>query len=83
MHIVRRGVDSHMTALEQIQEISVHEKLRLIEAIWSQMAREEGNWEVPQWHEEIMEECERLIAEGQATFAEWEDGKKRIKAAIE
>ena len=83
MHVVRERVDSGMTALERIQEISVHEKLRLMEAIWDQMAREEGNWEVPQWHEEILEECGRLIAEGEATFVEWEDRKKQIKAAIE
>src|SRR5262245_38853707 len=82
LHVVRGGVDSIMTALEQVQEISVHEKLRLMEAIWDQMAREEGNWEVSQWHEEILNECARLIAEGETTFIDWENAKKRIKAAV-
>ena len=79
----RRGVDSGMTALEQIQEISFQEKLRLMEAIWEQMSREECNWEVPRWHEEILNECERLLAEGDATFIDWEDAKTHIKAAVE
>jgi hypothetical protein len=72
-----------MTALEQIQEISIHEKLRVMEAIWEQMSREEGNSEVPQWHEEIVNECERLMAEGEAILINCEDAKKRIKAAVE
>jgi len=72
-----------MTALEQVQEISFQEKFRLMEAIWDQIAREGGNSEVPQWHEEILNECERLLAEGDATFIDWEDAKARIKAAVE
>jgi len=72
-----------MTALEHVHEISFHQKLRLLEAIWDHMAREEGNWEMPQWREEIMNECERLMAESETAFIDWEDAKNGIKTAVE
>jgi hypothetical protein len=39
--------------------------------------------EVPQWHKDLLEEREGLIADGQARFIEWEDAKKQIKEALE
>ncbi len=54
-----------------------------MEAIWDEISREEENLEVPQWHKDILDERERLIAEGKAKFIDWEDAKKQIKEAIE
>jgi hypothetical protein len=72
-----------MTALEQIQQMPLHEKLLVMEAIWDDICREEDKLEVPQWHKEILDERERLITEGKAQFIDWEEAKKQIKEAIE
>ena len=72
-----------MTALEQIHQMSFHEKLLVMEAIWAEISREEENLEVPQWHKDILDQREGLIAEGKAKFIDWEDAKKQIKEAIE
>ncbi|MCI0745600.1 MAG: addiction module protein [Verrucomicrobia subdivision 3 bacterium] len=71
-----------MTALEEIHKLPFHEKLLVMEAIWDDICREEEKLEVPQWHKEILDERERLIAEGKAQFIDWEDAKKQIKEAI-
>jgi len=72
-----------MIALDQIHEMSFREKLLVMEAIWEDISREEINLETPQWHKDILDERERLMAEGKAQFLEWEDAKRQIKKAIE
>jgi Putative addiction module component len=36
---------------------------------------------VPPWHKELLDERERLVAEGKAHFIDWEDAKKQIEEA--
>ena len=61
----------------------LHEKILVMEAIWDDICREEDGLEVPQWHKDILDERDRLIAEGKARFIDWEDAKKQIKEAIQ
>lgn len=72
-----------MTVIEQIHQLPLHEKLLAMEAIWNDISREETTLEVPQWHKDILDERERLIAEGKAQFIDWEDAKKQIKQAVQ
>ena len=72
-----------MTALEQIHQMPLHEKLLVMEAIWDEIAREEKNLEVPQWHKDLLDERERMIAEGKAKFVDWEDAKQQINEATQ
>ena len=52
-----------MIALEQIHQLPLREKLLVMEAIWDDISGEEQNLEVPQWHKEVLDERERLLAE--------------------
>jgi hypothetical protein len=63
--------------------MSFREKLLMMEAIWDDISREKQNLEVPQWHKDILDERERLVAEGKAQFLEWEDAKRQIREATE
>jgi len=72
-----------VTALEQIRQMPLREKLRVMEALWDDISRAEENLEVAQWHKDILDERERLIAEGKAQFVSWEEAKKQIKKATE
>ena len=72
-----------VSAIEQIHQMPLHEKILVMEAIWDDICREEDGLEVPQWHKDILDERDRLIAEGKARFIDWEDAKKQIKEAIQ
>lgn len=72
-----------MIALEEIHQMPFREKLLVMEAIWDDISREEQNLEVPQWHKEILDERDRLVAEGKTQFLEWEDAKRQIREATE
>lgn len=72
-----------MFAIEQIHRLPLHEKLLVMEAIWEDISREDDALEVPQWHKDIIDERERLIAEDKAQFIEWEDVKSQIRQAVQ
>ena len=72
-----------MIALEQIHQLPLREKLLVMEAIWDDIFGEEQNLEVPQWHKEVLDERERLLAEGKAQFVDWEDAKRQIDEATQ
>ena len=72
-----------MIALEQIHQLPLREKLLVMEAIWDDISGEEQNLEVPQWHKEVLDERERLLAEGKAQVVDWEDAKRQIDAATQ
>ncbi len=68
-----------MTATPRLDEMSVPEKLQLMEALWQDLSRKEEIIESPEWHREVLEERERLIASGEARFIDWEQAKEEIR----
>ncbi len=71
-----------MIAVEEIHQMPLREKLFVMETIWNDLSRDERDVEVPQWHKDLLDERERLVAEDKASFVDWEDAKKQIGEAI-
>lgn len=71
-----------MIALAEIRELPLHEKLRMMEALWDGIAPSEAEVEVPQWHKDLLDEREQLILDGKATFIDWETAKQQINDSI-
>ena len=57
-----------------LNEMSVEEKLQAMEAIWMDLSREPDRIESPPWHKDVLEETERRVESGEATFSDWEKG---------
>jgi len=68
-----------MTATLRLDEMSLSEKLQLMEALWQDLSRHGEAVESPDWHREVLEERERLIASGEAKFIDWEQAKAEIR----
>lgn len=52
-----------MSATVDLQQMTVAEKLRLMEALWRDLSRED--LASPAWHGEILAERDRLTASGE------------------
>ena len=72
-----------MIAMEEIRHMPLHEKIAIMEAIWTDLSSEESAVEVPPWHKELLDQRERLVAEGKAHFIDWEVAKRQIQEATE
>ena len=63
-----------------LNEMTVAEKLRVMEAIWGDLCHRGEAIPSPAWHGEVLAERERLVAEGKASFSDWEQARARIAA---
>ena len=67
-----------MSDVVQIDRMTLAEKLRVMEALWDDLCQREENIPVAQWHQDLLDERERLIEQGKAAYLDWETAKKRI-----
>lgn len=67
-----------MSAVLNVAEMTLEEKLRAMEILWEDLSRREQDVPVPQWHKDLLDERERLVETGEAKFLDWEAAKARI-----
>ncbi|HLR04519.1 MAG TPA: addiction module protein [Pyrinomonadaceae bacterium] len=66
-----------MSTVLDIDQMTLEEKLRAMEALWDDLCRKNAV-PVPQWHKDILDERERQIEAGKAEFIDWDIAKRRI-----
>jgi hypothetical protein len=69
-----------MPATLPLNEMTVVEKLRVMEEIWDDLCHRGEAIPSPAWHGDVLAERERLVAEGNASFSDWEEARGRIAA---
>jgi hypothetical protein len=62
----------------QLDQMTLEEKLRAMEALWDDLCRRDAV-PVPQWHKDVLDHRQRLIDEGKAEFIDWETAKKELR----
>ncbi|MCR4298736.1 MAG: addiction module protein [Gallionella sp.] len=62
-----------------IENLTRTEKLRMMEAIWDDLARDLVSLSSPEWHAEALKDAERAHAENQSKFISWEVAKKMLR----
>ncbi|MCG2601113.1 MAG: addiction module protein [Achromobacter sp.] len=71
-----------MTISLPLDEMTVEEKLQLMEAIWDDLSRHADEMEPPAWHGKVLKELEAAIERGDETFEDWETAKRRIRDSL-
>ncbi|MBZ0092003.1 MAG: addiction module protein [Sulfuricellaceae bacterium] len=62
-----------------IEKLTHSEKLRMMEALWDDLARDSVTLSSPEWHAQALLEAERARAENQADFVSWDSAKKTLR----
>ena len=68
-----------MHASLPLKEMSLSEKLAAMELLWEDISRSPDAVESPAWHKEILDERRQRVAEGKATFTDWETAKRSLR----
>jgi hypothetical protein len=71
-----------MTATD-IRQMTVPDKLRLMEALWQDLSRDDAEISSPEWHGEVLAERVRLVGSGEETFMDWEVAKKLLREELQ
>ena len=61
----------------QVQRLSVDERMRLIELIWSSFTPEE--WQVPEWHKEIIDQRLKRMEEQPHPGIPWTEAREMLR----
>ncbi len=63
----------------QLKKMSRTDKLRTMEALWTDLTKNETRFESPAWHGEALQEAQRLVKAGKAKFSDWDEAKARLR----
>jgi hypothetical protein len=62
-----------------LKKMTRDEKLRTMEAIWSDLSQDEAKVKSPAWHADALQHAERSVKAGKAKFSDWDEAKQRIR----
>lgn len=69
-------------SVQDIQRLPRQEKLRLMEALWADLSREEQEYESPAWHGDALKETVVRLAAGKEQVLDWEDAKAKLRNRV-
>jgi len=71
---------STLAEIEEAAERLAHsEKLHLMETLWGDLSRKEAELASPAWHEGVLAETERRLADGREEILDWERAKAELR----
>jgi hypothetical protein len=62
-----------------LEQMSIEEKIRAMEAIWDDLCQKADSIKSPLWHGRVLAERETRLKDGDAQFIDWEEAKKQIR----
>ena len=62
-----------------LAEMTIAEKLRALEEIWSDLQSTPDEVPSPAWHTDILRAREDRVREGSSQFGDWGEAKSRIR----
>jgi hypothetical protein len=65
-----------------LNEMTIQEKLVVMEALWEDLSRSPEAIESPEWHREILDQRRQRVADGTAQFEDWETAKAKIREKL-
>lgn len=71
-----------MTISLPLKEMTIEEKLQVMEAIWDDLSHDADEVPPPAWHGKVLEALEVAIKSGEESFEDWEVAKRRIRDSI-
>ncbi len=68
-----------MSLLEQAMGLPRADKLRLMEALWTDLSLAEEELPSPKWHEAALRETEARVAAGKEQQVDWDEAKRLLR----
>jgi len=62
-----------------LSEMSIEEKLQMMEALWDDLSRNTPALASPQWHGQVLAEREAALDRDEDSFEDWQQARERIE----
>jgi len=70
-------------SIAELRQLPPDEKLRIIEALWGDLAADQSSFESPAWHQEELRKTEVDLAAGRVEVLDWSEAKKELRRRFE
>jgi putative addiction module component (TIGR02574 family) len=70
-------------SIAELRKLPADEKLKIIEALWGDVAADDEAFQSPAWHEAELRKTEADLAAGRVEMLDWEDAKKELRKRFE
>lgn len=64
-----------------LSQMSILDKLQVMEQLWNDLASDVRSVPSPTWHESVLSSRAKEVVEGTATFVDWQQAKQQIRDA--
>jgi hypothetical protein len=71
-----------MSTTLDLDQMAIEEKLHAMEELWSDLSRNQLEFQSLPWHESVLKEREERSREGLEKPIDWATGKKQIRERI-
>lgn len=70
-------------SIAELRKLPPTEKLKIIEALWSDLAENDEAFDSPAWHEDALRETDAEFAAGRVEVLDWDEAKKELRKRFE
>jgi putative addiction module component (TIGR02574 family) len=70
-------------SIAELRKLPPVEKLKIIEALWSDLAADEESLPSPAWHEQELRRTKADFKAGHLEVLDWEEAKKELRKQFE
>ena len=65
-----------------LAQMTVAEKLIVMEALWADLSERAADDAVPAWHAQVLAERERRLAAGEERVLDWDEAKRQLRREL-
>ncbi len=65
-----------------LDQMTIADKLAVMEALWADLSRRPDDLPSPDWHRDVLFERRRLVEEGKVTFVDWEKAFAELREEV-
>ena len=65
-----------------LDQMTLADKLEVMETLWADMSRNPADLPSPDWHRDVLQERKRLVDEGKLKFLDWETAIAELRNEV-
>jgi Putative addiction module component len=77
---LERRIEETMDIALPLEKMTIADKLRAMEMLWSDLTRDDGPFESPEWHGVVLRESAARVKDGKESFIDWKIVKKQLRS---
>lgn len=65
-----------------LNEMTLEDKLKIMEDLWVDLTKNESSYPSPDWHEDVLALRAKRVKEDKESYKDWESAKKELRDSL-